>query len=311
MVQKGDTLWDLSSRYYRNAWAWPKLWSYNPQITNPHWIYPGDVLRILPPGGRGTPSPQPDREALPTSRIIGRRQRPSGIFLRQTGFVEPGELAQAGKIIGSKEEKLMLGTLDEAYVAVQHRIARSRSASATPIYGWRGAVKHPVTGKYLGHIVEILGEGEVRAVTDANIARIAHRRLDRPDRARLPRRAAQARVQAGAADRRQDRTCRRSSSPRCARTSCVGADDLVFIDRGKSDGVELGNRFLVTRRGDGYQPLLSTGPMDDRRFPRETIGEIWSSICATTRHRLHHLLDGGVARRRSRRGASRLLSLSL
>ena len=36
--------------------------------------------------------------------------------MRQTGFVEPGELKQAGKIVGSKEEKLMLGTLDEAYV---------------------------------------------------------------------------------------------------------------------------------------------------------------------------------------------------
>ena len=51
VVQKGDTLWDLSSRYYRNAWGWPKLWSYNPQITNPHWIYPGDLIRLLPPGG--------------------------------------------------------------------------------------------------------------------------------------------------------------------------------------------------------------------------------------------------------------------
>src|SRR5439155_20460009 len=37
VVVKGDTLWDLSARYYRNAWGWPKLWALNPQITNPHW----------------------------------------------------------------------------------------------------------------------------------------------------------------------------------------------------------------------------------------------------------------------------------
>ena len=55
-VQKGDTLWDLSARYYRNAWGWPKMWSYNPQITNPHWIYPGDVIRVAPPGGAPTPT---------------------------------------------------------------------------------------------------------------------------------------------------------------------------------------------------------------------------------------------------------------
>ncbi|HWE28093.1 MAG TPA: peptigoglycan-binding protein LysM, partial [Polyangia bacterium] len=54
----------------------------------------------------------------------------------------------------------------------------------------------------------------------------------------------------------------------------VAADNVVFIDRGKDSGVEIGNRFLITRRGDGYQPVLATGPVDDRRFPRETVGEI-------------------------------------
>lgn len=48
----------------------------------------------------------------------------------------------------------------------------------------------------------------------------------------------------------------------------------MFIDLGKSDGVVPGNRFFVTRRGDGYQPLLASGPIDDRRFPREIIAEI-------------------------------------
>src|SRR6185295_9150078 len=41
-VEKGDTLWDLSSKYLGSPWYWPKVWSYNPQIANPHWIYPGN-----------------------------------------------------------------------------------------------------------------------------------------------------------------------------------------------------------------------------------------------------------------------------
>jgi hypothetical protein len=45
-VRKGDTLWDLCARYYDNPYNWPKIWSYNPQIQNPHWIYPGDELRM-------------------------------------------------------------------------------------------------------------------------------------------------------------------------------------------------------------------------------------------------------------------------
>ena len=172
-VQKGDTLWDLSARYYRNAWGWPKMWSYNPQITNPHWIYPGDVIRVAPPGGGPAPAAAPkEASSLPTSRIVGRRQEPDGRFLRQTGFVEPGELAQAGKIVGSKEEKLMLGTLDESYVMFKKERPFQVGERYT-IYKPTQAVKHPITGKYLGHMVEIFGEGEVRAVTDGKIARVA------------------------------------------------------------------------------------------------------------------------------------------
>ncbi len=274
VVQKGDTLWDLSARYYRNAWGWPKLWSYNPQITNPHWIYPGDVIRLLPPGGGPAPPPAPTaaKESLPTSRIIGRAKGPTGVFLRQTGFVEPGELAQAGKIIGSKEEKLMLGTLDEAYV--QYKKERPfQVGERYTIYRPTQAVKHPLTGKYLGHMVEIFGEGEVRAVTDGKIARIAIVDSVNPiERGFLvgPLKREFKVVQPVADKQDMQGVVVATLVPH----ELVGADDLVFIDRGKDDGVELGNRFVVTRRGDGYQPLLSKGPMDDRRFPRENIGEL-------------------------------------
>src|SRR5688572_17280612 len=47
-VKAGDTLWDLCAKYLNSPWYWPKIWSYNPQITNPHWIYPGNELRFYP-----------------------------------------------------------------------------------------------------------------------------------------------------------------------------------------------------------------------------------------------------------------------
>ena len=45
-VKEGDTLWDLSDRYLESPYEWPRLWSYNPEITNPHWIYPGQVFDL-------------------------------------------------------------------------------------------------------------------------------------------------------------------------------------------------------------------------------------------------------------------------
>jgi hypothetical protein len=64
-IKPGDTLWDLSGRFLNNPWYWPKIWSYNPEISNPHWIYPGNILKFYPsqeeaptrvePVGPGTP----------------------------------------------------------------------------------------------------------------------------------------------------------------------------------------------------------------------------------------------------------------
>jgi hypothetical protein len=45
-IKKGDTLWAISSRFMSNPFLWPKLWQRNPYITNPHWIYPGNPVRL-------------------------------------------------------------------------------------------------------------------------------------------------------------------------------------------------------------------------------------------------------------------------
>src|SRR5215471_14225181 len=49
-VVRGDTLWDLSQHYLGTPWYWPKVWSYNPEIANPHWIYPGNQVRFFGSG---------------------------------------------------------------------------------------------------------------------------------------------------------------------------------------------------------------------------------------------------------------------
>ena len=54
VVKRGDTLWDISGRFLTRPWRWPELWRANPQIRNPHLIYPGDTLTLVYRDGRPT-----------------------------------------------------------------------------------------------------------------------------------------------------------------------------------------------------------------------------------------------------------------
>ena len=45
-IKKGDTLWDISARFLKDPFLWPKLWERNPYISNPHWIYPGNQVQL-------------------------------------------------------------------------------------------------------------------------------------------------------------------------------------------------------------------------------------------------------------------------
>jgi LysM domain len=55
VVQRGDTLWAISSKFLTQPWYWPEIWYLNPEIKNPHRIYPGDTLRLVYDAATGRP----------------------------------------------------------------------------------------------------------------------------------------------------------------------------------------------------------------------------------------------------------------
>ena len=130
-VVPGDTLWDLSNRFLVQAWFWPEIWYLNPQIEDPHLIYPGDVISIFYVGGKpyltvdgGPRTTAAGAQRLsPSVRTETIDEDPYAIpiqaiqqFIIRPRVVSIEELESAPYIVGSQEERLAYGSGDRVYV---------------------------------------------------------------------------------------------------------------------------------------------------------------------------------------------------
>ena len=134
-VVKGDTLWGIAGTFLDKPWCWPQVWGMNKEeIANPHWIYPGQVvwfdreagrLRLgNKVGGDGSGGATGDMKLEPQLRTQGLGKEavqsiPSGViepFLSQPLIIEEDELKNAPRIIATRGARVMLGKDDKAYV---------------------------------------------------------------------------------------------------------------------------------------------------------------------------------------------------
>ncbi len=272
VVRRGDTLWDICFLYFNDPWQWPKIWSYNPQITNPHWIFPGDLVRLLPRGMFTQAAPAPDENPAAPAPVdaLPAPQRRIEVGIRQTAFVEQSDLDKSITIDGAVDEKTLLGEGDSVYL--------SYPAGKPPKVGEKYSIYQPgnpvKSGKtQVGAYVHVLGVLEVRAVTQDKRARglilDADQEIERgakvgplvttfrPVPPALPKVDAQGTVVA-----------------MLTNDQLIGEGEVVFVDLGKRSGVEVGNRMFVVRRGDAYPKNMSDQVgQDDRKFPARRLGE--------------------------------------
>jgi hypothetical protein len=297
-VRKGDTLWDLCASYFNNPWMWPTVWSKNAQLQNPHWIYPGDQLRLREPGVEVPTQGQSLTLGTGSGVSVRRAMVPrSTIFLRNLGYIDDPDNDVWGELVGAQEPQQLLTEGNKVYMIMRpgvslrigqlltvfspgRKVDAVKGARTPPgnIVKFKGAVKvtrwDPDKRLATGMLVESLDIIE----RGAKIGQIG-RRFDV-----VPPKAAVVDLQARVLT---------SMYP----NEIMGKDQVVFIDRGTQDGLVAGNRLFIVRRGDVWRQQLGTaGPMsrlslrlddprhvptedtplggDDDDFPVEVVGEI-------------------------------------
>ncbi|SFQ24246.1 Nucleoid-associated protein YgaU, contains BON and LysM domains [Geopseudomonas sagittaria] len=171
-VVRGDTLWDISGKFLRQPWKWPKIWKANPQVQNPHLIYPGDVLSLVYVDGqprlvlgrgesRGTIKLSPKVRSTPMAEAIPAipLEKINSFLLSNRIVDSESELSQAPYIVAGNAERVVSGAGDRIY-------ARGSFADGQPVYGLFRQGKtytDPQTGEVLGINADDIGSGEVVA----------------------------------------------------------------------------------------------------------------------------------------------------
>lgn len=276
VVQPGDTLWDLSERFLNNPWYWPKIWSYNPGLTNPNWIQPGTRIRFYPGATEEPVEVEPEEteeveedfvdvplfedEGVDAPRIADVNSDTG----RREYFVTDEALKEAGRIRNSPEEKEMLSVFDSAYFDLDEK---PEPGQLLQVFEVVRDLRHPVTGENLGKVVHTTGIARVDRVGDEQHLGTLVASWDAIGRGSY----------VGALENVDIQSVRPVPNEKDLKGYLVetarfpvrniGQNHIVFIDRGQNDGVQVGNTFIVVRSGDPF-----TGEL--RGMQDEDIGRI-------------------------------------
>jgi LysM repeat protein len=297
-IKRGDTLWAISRLYLKSPWRWPELWGMNfDEIRNPHLIYPGQVLYLDKSSGRAVLRARAasGSDGLQTVKVSPRTRigsladaaiptLPAHLlepFLAEPALVDAAEFANAPRIVAGPESRVVFARGDRVYARSQNSADLKIGAGAPDAYRvYRNAVplKDPNNGQILAYEAQYLGNVEMirpestRQATDKDgkaKAEIVPATLD----------ITTSKEEMRAGDRLQVAPKREFATyvPRApgkpiegarvmsvygSAVNNVGQNQVVSINRGATDGLEVGHvmaiqsdgRIITDRTGTGGKP---------------------------------------------------------
>lgn len=292
-VRSGDTMWDLSGTYFGDHYEWPRMWGYNPHITNPHWIYPGDIIHL-----QEVAAPEPEAQAAAHEETEQRHQPTRrlddangvGLYVATGGVMTTEEETPVGRIIGSPIAARMLAEHQDVWVGfgeqayredereeldeddmmevsdidadVGDRFAIIREAGKlTDDEGEVTGIKYYVLGSLT--ITEVPKQEEVAKTAEIDKS---WREIERGDLLVPYERQLQL-VQPREAESDLVARIVDSLDP----SAIFGPQQYLFVNRGAEDGVRPGNRFFVYQQWEGFEhPHEQSAP----EIPWQQVGQV-------------------------------------
>lgn len=274
VVKKGDTLWGLSERFIKDPYYWPNMWARNSQVTNPHLIYPGQLLRIFPDHIEFVPKEQAAGgqklaavKAPETLQEVAEEK--SFTVHGNEGFLMETDLKPFGSVIGIHHDRIVAGEDDIVYTDIGSDHG-AKGGEKFSVFRKDAAVSHPVTNEIMGNKVVPLGTLQL-----TNIERNASRGLITksykeisPGSFLVPYRD----------DKRHEvvlkmpaRELKGYIIESCSGANIIATGDIVYIDLGSSQGAEPGNMLYIVR-DITLDQRYAEGRVD--RLPQELLGAV-------------------------------------
>ena len=303
-VQKGDTLWDISNDELNDPFLWPKIWKENPQIKNPDFILPRQKIRIplhilqkeviAKPKPRPKPVRKPERkiearvpeaQEKPVTRIIEAAPKQKYLvdknLLIVTGYITDS-VRSVGVIYDTPAETTQLTPGDHAYIRTTNPVKKGDTFYI--IYPVE-KVKHPVTGAKLGTRVAILGTAELVDEQDPKIL-ITKSYVEIPVGSLIDNYYEIEPPLDIQNPRKPDVDGHIITALR--RVNYLGTENVVFIDKGSNNGLEVGDLLATTMQNsqhkimNGHIQVISTQPTTAAAIIRTTTREVMRGDGITT-----------------------------
>jgi LysM repeat protein len=276
-IKKGDTLWGISQRFLKDPYYWPNLWANNPELPNPHFIYPGQKLaiydgriEIVPAHTEAEEAPAPPTTPPAAELPPETAAAPEAVTVKtlggNEGFVSAGDLQSLGTIVDTVDNRILITKDDTVFIDMAD-LGATEPGTLYSLCEIGNEIEHPVTGETIGYRVINLGTVKI---TDVG-ASVATGTITEASRE----------IKRGALLRpyqppRLEVTLQKATHKLGGYVVAAGGDqitlgqyDVVYLDLGAADGLEVGNLVNISRPREATELALQDR---DLQLPEVLLG---------------------------------------